>query len=186
MPSYRLRKYASLLGELLSVVLAKIKLLLRFLVQSKDNICRLELRDRYEADLPITSDLLNALVYAMAISKLLLSTAALASLTIAASPYDEYIFAPSSRTLHPVSVYKVNGTVSDASSLTGDSPGNAVFTDPSAVTFDFENNIAGLVTLEVASVHEGQYIGIAYTESSLWISGEGSDATADTGLDEAL
>ncbi|KAK4956393.1 hypothetical protein LTR10_005917 [Elasticomyces elasticus] len=122
----------------------------------------------------------------MAISKLLLSTAALASLTTAASPYDEYILAPSSRTLHPVSVYKVNGTVSDASSLTGDSAGNAVFTDPSAVTYDFENNIAGLVTLEVASVDEGQYIGIAYTESSLWISGEGSDATADAGIDEAL
>lgn len=31
-----------------------------------------------------------------------------------------------------------------------------------------------------------QYIGLTYTESSLWISGEGCDATADAGIDEAL
>lgn len=33
---------------------------------------------------------------------------------------------------------------------------------------------------------EDQYIGLTYTESSLWISGEGCDATADAGIDEAL
>lgn len=31
-----------------------------------------------------------------------------------------------------------------------------------------------------------QYVGITFTESSLWISGEGCDATADAGIDEAL
>ena len=47
-------------------------------------------------------------------------------------------------------------------------------------------NIAGLVSLEIGSADADQYIGLTYTESSLWISGEGCDATADAGIDEAL
>ena len=54
-----------------------------------------------------------------------------------AARYEQYILAPSSRTLHPVSVYQVNGSVSNADSLTGDSSGNAVFQGQSAVTYDF-------------------------------------------------
>ena len=47
-------------------------------------------------------------------------------------------------------------------------------------------NIAGLVSFEIGSADDNQYIGLTYTESSLWISGEGCDATADAGIDEAL
>jgi hypothetical protein len=54
-----------------------------------------------------------------------------------AAKYEQYILAPSSRTLHPVSVYQVNGSVSNADSLTGDTSGNAVFQGQSAVTYDF-------------------------------------------------
>jgi hypothetical protein len=36
-----------------------------------------------------------------------------------------------------VSVYQVNGSVSNADSLTGDTSGNAVFQGQSAVTYDF-------------------------------------------------
>ena len=54
-----------------------------------------------------------------------------------AAKYEQYILAPSSRTLHPVSVYQVNGSVSNADSLTGDFSGNAVFQGQSAVTYDF-------------------------------------------------
>lgn len=115
----------------------------------------------------------------------------LATLTFAASPYDQYILAPSSRILHPVSVYQINGTVTDAGSLLANSTnpnatGRAIFLNPSSVTYDFGKNIAGTVTLQVGDVDADQYIGLTYTESSLWISGEGSDATADAGVDEAL
>ncbi|KAB2579338.1 putative alpha-l-rhamnosidase protein [Lasiodiplodia theobromae] len=114
----------------------------------------------------------------------LLSTVAASALAV---PYEEYILAPSSRTLHPVSVWKVNGTVSGAESVTGDALGSATFTDASAITFDYEKNIAGVVSLTVGDVSdENQYIGITFSESSLWISGEGSDATADAGIDETL
>ena len=47
-------------------------------------------------------------------------------------------------------------------------------------------NIAGVVSLDIGSTDSDQYIGLTYTESSLWISGEGCDATADAGIDEAL
>ncbi|OJD40488.1 glycoside hydrolase family 78 protein [Diplodia corticola] len=111
--------------------------------------------------------------------------------TLAAStlavPYEQYILAPSSRTLHPVSVWKVNGTVPGAESVAGDALGSATFTDASAATFDYEKNIAGVVSLTVGDVSdENQYIGITFSESSLWISGESSDATADAGNDETL
>ncbi|KAI7277091.1 hypothetical protein KC335_g151 [Hortaea werneckii] len=67
-----------------------------------------------------------------------------------------------------------------------DGRGSAIFKGQSAVAYDFGKNIAGLVTLQVGDVDEDQYIGLTYTESSLWISSEGCDATADAGLDEAL
>lgn len=54
------------------------------------------------------------------------------------------------------------------------------------MTYDFGKNIAGRVTLNIGDVDEDQYIGITFSESSLWISGEGSDGTADAGLDETL
>ena len=108
--------------------------------------------------------------------------------SLVSAKYDSYILAPSSRTLHPGSLYqnKTNGTVSNAASIASDAAGNAVFEGVSAATYDFGKNIAGLVSLQIGNVDEGQYIGLAYTESSLWISGEGSDATQDSGIDEIL
>lgn len=53
-----------------------------------------------------------------------------------AIPYSQYILAPASRTLHPVSVYRVNGSVLDAASLAAPT-GSAVFQGKSAVTYDY-------------------------------------------------
>ncbi|KAK8168811.1 bacterial alpha-L-rhamnosidase domain-containing protein [Phyllosticta citrichinensis] len=104
-----------------------------------------------------------------------------------AIPYEEYILAPSSRDLHPVSVYKINGTVNGADTLTGDALGSATFTDDSAVTYDYGKNIGGVVSLTIGEVSdENQYIGVTFSESSLWISGKSSDATTDSGADEIL
>jgi len=115
----------------------------------------------------------------------LLATLALTA-SVAAIPYDQYILAPSSRTLHPASVYNINGTVNGAESIAGEAVGSATFQGNSAVTYDFGKNIAGLVSLQIGNVDPGQYIGLTYSESSLWISGEGSDATQDSGIDEIL
>jgi hypothetical protein len=99
-----------------------------------------------------------------------------------AIPYSEYILAPSNRTLLPNSVHKVNGTVEGANNLIGDSSGSTTFSNGSSVTLDFGKNIAGLVTLDIASPDSG-IIWLTYTESSLWINGEACDAMADAGLD---
>lgn len=101
--------------------------------------------------------------------------------------YDQYILAPSSRTLYPSSVYAVNGTVDAAESLCSTSPGSASFRDYSSVTFDYGKNIGGIASVTVgSSSDEEQYLGVAFSESSLWISDKWSDATADAGNDEIL
>ena len=106
---------------------------------------------------------------------------------VQAIPYDQYILAPPSRILHPIAVYKINGTVTNAESVTEGNSGTLVFQDESAVSYDYSKNIAGVVSINVTNVSDAdQYIGITFSESSLWISGLYSDATADAGRDEAL
>lgn len=105
---------------------------------------------------------------------------------VLAGPYSEHILTPASRTLLPATVHNVNGSVAAAASLTTP-PGNATFKGESAVTYDFGNNIAGIVSFNVSTATgTAEYIGISFTESSLWINSEGCDATADAGIDEAL
>jgi hypothetical protein len=105
---------------------------------------------------------------------------------VAAGPYSQYILTPASRSLIPATVHKVNGSVAHAASLTNP-PGNATFKGASAVTYDFSKNIAGIVSFNVSTVTgTDEFIGISFTESSLWINSEGCDATADAGIDEAL
>lgn len=107
---------------------------------------------------------------------------------VSAIPYEQYILTPSSRTIRPQSIYNVSGTVTGAKTLTQENGGHAEFTDKSSVTFDHGKNIAGLVSFTVGSVSdENQYLGLTFSESSLWISNAYSDAsTADSGRDEIL
>ena len=101
-------------------------------------------------------------------------------------PYDEYILAPRSRTLHPVYVHNTNGSVSNPDSLTGLN-GSSVFDGIAATSYDFGINIAGIVSLNIGSVSDSsQYIGVTFSESSYWVSNASSDATADAGKDETL
>jgi hypothetical protein len=103
---------------------------------------------------------------------------------VSAAPYSEYVLAPPSRRLYPVSVRTVNGSVSDAASLV-QRRNNATFSGPSAVTLDFGKNIGGLVSFDIVnSSSTREYIGITFTESSLYISNETCDSTL--GNDTAL
>jgi hypothetical protein len=104
-----------------------------------------------------------------------------------AIPYEEYILAPSSRTVYPVSVHSTNGSVTDPASLTSSSSGSSVFSDDAATAYDFGKNIAGVVTLTIGSVSgSSQAIGVTFSESSFWVSNKSCDATADAGKDETL
>ncbi len=103
-----------------------------------------------------------------------------------AVPYSEYILAPSSRTIYPASVYNINGSVSRAVSLLDSPFGNGVFNGVSSLTFDYGKNIAGIVSLTVASSSSSDaFIGLTYSESSLWVKSEYSDAT-NNGVDQIL
>jgi len=111
----------------------------------------------------------------------------LLSSSAAAVPYAEYILAPSQRDLSPVKVHHANGTVINAAGVTTSGSGGATFNSVSAVTYDYTKNIGGLVSFVVSSTSDSeQYIGISYTESSLWISPDGSDATQNIAIDETL
>lgn len=119
--------------------------------------------------------------------KLLPLVTGLAALTpTLAIPYDEYILAPKSRTLNPASVHNTNGSVTAPDSLTSPT-GSSIFNDSAATAYDFGINIAGVVTLTIGTVSDAsQYIGVTFSESSLWVSNRSSDATADAGKDETL
>lgn len=107
--------------------------------------------------------------------------------SLAATPYDEYILAPSSRTVFPVSVHKVNGSVTASSSLLEGGNGSALFSGSSSVTFDYEKDIGGMVSVTTKSSSSvDAYIGVAFSESYIWINSNASDATADYGLDEVI
>ncbi|KAL1874197.1 hypothetical protein Plec18167_006134 [Paecilomyces lecythidis] len=101
--------------------------------------------------------------------------------------YSEYILAPESRTLIPLEVYGVNGSVEDAASLTKGHRGTTIFRGISSVTYDFKRNIAGLVTVDIQDVSsKDAYLGVTFSESNLWINAQACDATADAGLDSPL
>lgn len=107
--------------------------------------------------------------------------------TYAVVPFSEYILAPSSRTVFPVAVYGVNGTVNNAEGLLNGANGTATFSANSAVTFDFGKNIAGQVSLTAEnSTSSAAAVWLTFTESNLYISGESSDATASTGVDRPM
>lgn len=110
-------------------------------------------------------------------------------LVVAASrvPYEEYILAPSSRDLIPASVYQINGSVTNANSLTRSTGSGATFNGVSSVTLDFGKNVAGLVSLDITSASSSSAVlSVTFTESSLWISSEYSDATGNSGFDRPL
>lgn len=110
------------------------------------------------------------------------------SLACATLPYSDYILAPKSRNLKPVSVHSSNGSVTTPEALlTSSTSGASIYKDAAATAYDFGINIAGYVILDIASVSDtNQYIGVTFSESSLWISNASSDATADAGKDETL
>lgn len=109
---------------------------------------------------------------------------------VTATRYNEYILAPKSRILHPTSLHSRNGTVADPDALLASArnlSSATTFENMSAAAYDFGINIAGIVSLEISNVSDNmQYIGVTFSESSLWVSNASSDATADAGKDETL
>ncbi|KAH9853159.1 bacterial alpha-L-rhamnosidase domain protein [Lenzites betulinus] len=105
----------------------------------------------------------------------------------AAIPYQQYILAPPSRTIRPVSVFRQHGSISSPNGLLEHSQGGkglVLNAFNASVTYDFGKNIGGLVNFDLTS-HAGS-VGVTFSESSLWVSPQACDATADAGLDTVL
>lgn len=106
--------------------------------------------------------------------------------TASGVPYEDYILAPKSRELLPASVHGVNGSVTNARALI-QSAGGTTLNGVSSVTYDFGKNIAGLVSLDVGSASSpSAFLGVTFSESSLFVRHEASDGTSDAGLDSPL
>ena len=98
---------------------------------------------------------------------------------LAQVPYQEYVLAPKSRTLYPKAVHSSNGSVSSPESLISPT-GSSTLQGKTATAYDFGINIAGIVTLNVGKVSSNnEYIGVTFSESSMWISDQASDATTN-------
>lgn len=102
-------------------------------------------------------------------------------------PFSEYILAPKSRIISPVSIYQTGGNVKNAAGLLITSApeqqsnqstsfaGNGSF-----VTLDFGKNIAGRVGFNVDAVSGlSDSIGFTFSESSMYISAQYCDAVTD-------
>ena len=117
-----------------------------------------------------------------------LATLLLAAGAAALVPYQQYILAPSSRTVRPVAVHLQSGSLSSETALLDSEASSGrsltLVASSSSVTYDFGKNIAGWVNFNTTS--NGGSVGFTFTESSLWISSEACDATADAGLDAPL
>lgn len=84
--------------------------------------------------------------------------------SVQAIPYSEYILAPTSRILAPVSIHHADGTVTNPFGLTLTGNGSTIFTGLSAITYDYSKNIAGIVSFVVESMAgANQYIGLSYS-----------------------
>ncbi|KAI1360083.1 alpha-L-rhamnosidase [Xylaria arbuscula] len=116
-----------------------------------------------------------------------------ALLTSAAAdiPYQEYILAPTTRILSPVSIYQTGGDVQNAAALLNSNElgvqcnGSTTFSgNGSYVTLDFGKNIAGGVSFHVDAVSgSNDSIGFTFSESSMYISAQYCDAVQNGAFD---
>lgn len=107
---------------------------------------------------------------------------------VAAVPYQDYILAPSSRTVRPVSIFRQDGPSTSPEALLASNTGSGrslVFGAFNAsVTYDFGKNVAGWVNVNIPTTGS---VGFTFSESSLWVSSWACDATAsNAGPDEPL
>ncbi|GJJ14884.1 hypothetical protein Clacol_009153 [Clathrus columnatus] len=98
--------------------------------------------------------------------------------------YQEYILAPSSRTVFPRTINAVRGNVTDSDNILRKDTGTTRFAGAdSSITLDFGLNVAGRISFSVDSVSRDQgnipSVGLTYSESSLWISSQMSDGTGN-------
>ena len=91
---------------------------------------------------------------------------------------------PTSRTVRPTAVQGTSGSVSNPQNVLSGQPTRLSGTN-SSITLDFGKEVAGIATLSFGATSGGQQVGLAFTESSLYI-GRTSDASSGGNPDGAI
>ncbi|WP_141012898.1 alpha-L-rhamnosidase-related protein [Nocardioides sambongensis] len=93
------------------------------------------------------------------------------------APWEDYILAPSSRTLRPEGVHASSGSVDDPQGAYGD--GAMVLEEDGQVTLDFGLNVGGTLSLTFGDVSgEAPRVGVAFSETAKYV---GKESEASTG-----
>lgn len=91
---------------------------------------------------------------------------------------------PTSRTVRPVAVQGTSGSVANPQNVLSGQPTRLSGTN-SSITLDFGKEVGGIATLSFGATSGGQRVGLAFTESSLYI-GRTSDASSGGNADGAI
>lgn len=99
---------------------------------------------------------------------------------------DPLSYSPTSRTLKPTAVYRTSGSVANPQNvLSGQS--TRISGSQSSITLDFGKEVAGMGTLSFGSTSDGgQRVGLAFSESSLYVGTNSDRSSGRDGEDGAL
>ncbi|GHH34921.1 hypothetical protein FHS35_005364 [Streptomyces umbrinus] len=99
---------------------------------------------------------------------------------------DPLNYSPTSRTLKPTAVHKASGSVANPQNVLSGQP-TRISGSQSAITLDFGKEVGGVTTLSFGSTSSGsQRVGLAYSESSLYVGNNSDRSSGRDGEDGAL
>ncbi|MET9412305.1 alpha-L-rhamnosidase [Streptomyces sp. NPDC002935] len=99
---------------------------------------------------------------------------------------DPLNYSPTSRTLKPTAVHRTSGTVANPQNVLSGQP-TRISGSRSAITLDFGKEVGGLATLSFgATSGSGQRVGLAFSESSLYVGTNSDRSSGRDGEDGAL
>ncbi|TXS35497.1 alpha-L-rhamnosidase [Streptomyces sp. uw30] len=99
---------------------------------------------------------------------------------------DPLNYSPTSRTLKPAAVYSTSGSVANPQNVLGGQP-TRISGAQSAITLDFGKEVGGATTLSFGAASDsGQRVGLAYSESSLYVGTNSDRSSGRDGEDGAI
>src|SRR5918999_4485725 len=99
---------------------------------------------------------------------------------------DALNYSPTSRTLKPTAVHRTSGSVANPQNVLSGQP-TRISGSQSAITLDFGKEVGGVATLSFGSTSSsGQRVGLAFSESSLYVGNNSDRSSGRDGEDGAL
>ncbi|MFF3379091.1 alpha-L-rhamnosidase [Streptomyces sp. NPDC002680] len=105
---------------------------------------------------------------------------------VSAAGLDALNYSPTSRTVKPTAVFRTSGSVADPQNVLA-GQATRISGSQSAVTLDFGKEVGGVATLSFgATSGSGQRVGLAFSESSLYVGNNSDRSSGRDGEDGAL